>query len=141
MALPGGRRDGGESPLETAMREAREEVGIDLAREGMLLGRLDDVRPSTGGPQIAVAPFVFSVAAGVQVSPRPAEVAAAIWIPLRHLAEPASAAEHLHILPGGGQLRFPALVYDDYVIWGLTYRMLIQFLGISRAIRAAEAAE
>ena len=136
MALPGGRREENETALDTAIRETREEVGIDLSRHGMLLGRLDEVRPSTGGPQIAVSPFVFAVDPAARLSIRPAEVAAAIWIPLGHLSEPASAAEHLHRLPGGGELRFPALAYDDYVIWGLTYRMLIQFLGISRQVRA-----
>jgi 8-oxo-dGTP pyrophosphatase MutT (NUDIX family) len=138
MALPGGRRNGEEEHLETAIRETREEVGIDLESIGLLLGRLDDLRPSTGGPQIAVAPFVFAVGEEIEASPHPAEVAATVWVPLRHLAEPESAAEHLHVLPGGQQLRFPALAYDGYVIWGLTYRMLIQFLGIARSLRTGE---
>src|SRR5690606_12827006 len=75
MALPGGRREQGEQDLDTAIRETHEEVGIDLERHGLLLGRLDDVRPSEGGPQIAVAPFVFAVPAAVQVRPEPREVA------------------------------------------------------------------
>jgi 8-oxo-dGTP pyrophosphatase MutT (NUDIX family) len=138
MALPGGRRDREETMQDTAIRETLEEVGIDLLQGGFLLGRLDDVLPSRGGPQIAVSPFVFAVPPDAEPTPDPAEVAATIWIPLDHLANPASAAEHLHILPGGGHLRFPALAYHNYVIWGLTYRMLIQFLGIARSAKQGE---
>lgn len=138
MALPGGRRDGEEGSLETAIRETREEVGVDLDERGMLIGRLDDVQPDRGGPRIAVSPFVFAVPVETILRPDPREVASAVWIPVRHLADPASAAEHLHILPGGNRLRFPALMYDDYLIWGLTHRMLIQFLGIARSAQRGE---
>jgi 8-oxo-dGTP pyrophosphatase MutT (NUDIX family) len=138
MALPGGRREGDEEDLDTAIRETLEEVGVDLAGRGMLIGRLDDVSPSRGGPQIAVAPFVFAVPAETGVVPNPAEVAETVWIPIRHLSDPASAAEHLHVLPSGGSLRFPAFAYHRYVIWGLTHRMLIQFLGIARTVQQGE---
>lgn len=138
MALPGGRREGDEDALTTAIRETLEEVGVDLAADGMLIGRLDDVKPERGGPQIAVAPFVFSVPAGIDLDPDPGEVAETVWIPVRHLSDPASAAEHLYLLPGGGHLRFPAFAYHRYVIWGLTHRMLIQFLGIVRSIKQGE---
>ncbi|MQA92586.1 MAG: NUDIX domain-containing protein [Gemmatimonas sp.] len=138
MALPGGRHQGDEEDLDTAIRETLEEVGVDLASEGMLIGRLDDVSPAHNGPRIAVAPFVFAVPAQTKVVPEPAEVAETVWIPIRHLADPTSAAEHLHVLPNGGSLRFPAFAYDRYVIWGLTHRMLIQFLGIARTIQQGE---
>jgi len=135
MALPGGRREEEEGALETAIRETREEVGIDLLSGGLSIGRLDDVQPNPGGPQIAVSPFVFVVAPGVEPRADPAEVAGTIWIPLGHLADPASAAEHLHVLPDGNRLRFPAISYHGHIIWGLTHRMLIQFLGIARSTR------
>lgn len=135
MALPGGRRDPAEDDVSTAVRETREEVGIDLNRGAMLIGRLDDVRPNRGGPPIAVAPFVFAVSPTTQVHPNPVEVARTVWIPLNHLTDPASAAEHLHLLPGGEEQRFPALVYRDHIIWGLTHRMLTQFLEIARSVR------
>lgn len=139
MALPGGRTHPGEAALDTAIRETREEVGIDLLETGMMIGRLDDLRPSTSGPGIAVAPFVFAVPGTTPVNPDPREVAATLWIPLGHLADPASAANHLHVTEEGARFRFPALAYHDHVIWGLTYRMLIQFLGIVRQVRAADA--
>jgi 8-oxo-dGTP pyrophosphatase MutT (NUDIX family) len=133
MALPGGRRNGDENPLETAIRETREEVGIDLESDGILIGRLDELQPGAGGPLVAVAPFVFAVPSEAPITPDPTEVAQVVWIPLAHLTDPASAAEHLHILPGGDHRAFPGLAYHHFVIWGLTYRMIIQFLGIARA--------
>lgn len=133
MALPGGRRERDEEALDTVIRETQEEIGLDLAREGMLIGQLDELLPS-GGPRIAVAPFVFAVPEAAQLSPDPAEVAHVVWIPLAHLSDPAAAAEHLHIVPGGDPHRFPALAYRRHVIWGLTYRMLMQFLGVARAV-------
>jgi 8-oxo-dGTP pyrophosphatase MutT (NUDIX family) len=139
MALPGGRRAPGEAPLDTAIRETREEVGIDPVAAGVVIGRLDDVSPARGGPQIAVSPFVFAVGPDAVEQPDPREVASTLWIPLGHLADPAAAAEHLYIPPGGHQLRFPALLYHHHVIWGLTYRMLIQFIGITRVARRGEA--
>lgn len=54
-AFPGGRIDGDETPLEAAMREAEEEVGIDLSPDD-LLGRLDDFPTRSG---YIMSPFVF----------------------------------------------------------------------------------
>ena len=140
IAFPGGRKQADESDLETAIRETREEVGIDLAGDGSEIGRLDDVRPSRGGPQIAVAAFVFAIPAATRPIPNPAEVATILWIPMTHLTDPRSAAEHLHPLPDGRRMPFPAVSYEGYIIWGLTYRIMTQFLQIARAAAGGSAA-
>lgn len=54
-ALPGGRIDDGETPLEAAIREVSEEIGIELD-EGNLLGQLDDYPTRSG---YVISPFVF----------------------------------------------------------------------------------
>ena len=132
MALPGGRRASTDvDSLQTAVREALEEVGLDIGTEGRLLGRLDDVKPRSGAPQIVVSPFVFGVEAGTTVRPN-AEVAVAIWVPLSRLADPGATTEHLHALGDGAVLRFPAIGYQKHVIWGITLRILEQFLEIAR---------
>lgn len=138
MALPGGRQEMDEEDQDTAIRETMEEVGVDLRSGGLLLGRLDDVSPARGGPQIAVAPFVFGVPSNTIVVPNPLEVATALWIPISHFLRPESVAEHLHVLPHGGRLRFPAITYDGHVIWGLTYRILMQFLQVVRTLDLGE---
>lgn len=132
VALPGGRRAPADrSSADTAVRETMEEVGIDLLAVGAELGRLDDVAPRRGGPVIAVTPWVHAVPPDVEVRPNH-EVESALWIPARHLADPASAMEHLHGLANGEHVRFPAIGYGDFVIWGLTHRILSQFFEITR---------
>jgi 8-oxo-dGTP pyrophosphatase MutT (NUDIX family) len=131
MALPGGKcAADDEGELGTAVRETREEVGIDLLAAGTLLGRLDDVQPRSGAPRVCVSPFVFAVPFGTAAHPN-SEVAAAYWVPLGTLASPESAVEHVHD-PGGAALRFPAIGYRGRVIWGLTHRIVGQILALIR---------
>lgn len=132
MALPGGRRSPADaSDLETAVREAAEEVGIDLRDPAALLGQLNEVAPRPGAPQIVVSSFAFAVGGGAEPRPNP-EVALTVWAPLGKLAAPGAATEYLHALNGGAQLRFPAIGYQEHVIWGITHRILAQFLEIAQ---------
>ena len=63
VACPGGRMEPGDHDLEqTAIRETWEETGVDLARDGRVLGALDDISPRTPTlPPIIVRPFVAVV--------------------------------------------------------------------------------
>ena len=84
VCLPGGKQEAGETDLETAVRETREEVGIDLSAGGFeYLGQLDD---RTDGPRnrIVICPFVFVGSEGVNTHLKPcaSEVAAAWWCSL-----------------------------------------------------------
>ena len=138
MAFPGGRRSSDDrSAQETAERETREEVALELSGSGRLLGRLDEVWPRAGAPAIVVSPFVFSAPMDAATTPNH-EVAAAFWIPLRDLAAPGAATEYLHALASGEELRFPAIAYESHVIWGLTHRIMTGFLDIVRPTIAGE---
>jgi 8-oxo-dGTP pyrophosphatase MutT (NUDIX family) len=131
MALPGGREELHDpGPLHTAIRETREEVGVALD-EGAVLGRLTDVRPISGAPRIAVSAWVFGVGSGTAAHPNH-EVDLALWVPIRELLHPGASREYLHALSGGEARSFPALGYQDHVIWGLTHRILTEFLEIAR---------
>lgn len=132
VALPGGRRDHSDSDLiETAMRETDEEVGITLPKVGAFVGALDEVAPGTARlPPILIAPFVFAVPTTTAVTINTREVDAAIWVPLAALRDERAASEILIELEGGSRA-FPSLTYGEYVIWGLTHRILTQFLEIT----------
>lgn len=129
MALPGGRRDREDPDLErTAVRETLEETGLDLDALGLSLGRLDEIAPgSVRLPKLTIAPFVFGVPAGAAARVASREVDAVHWVPLDELRAPET---HGHVdipLPGGSRT-FPCYRVVGEVVWGLTYRILTQFL-------------
>jgi 8-oxo-dGTP pyrophosphatase MutT (NUDIX family) len=132
MALPGGRRDPVDTGLlQTALRETREETGIAVPGSAVL-GALDEVRPSHRRRfSIVIAPFVAVVPPETHAVPAPAEVETALWVPLPHLASDAAVDEILIDLEEGSTA-FPALSYQDYVIWGLTHRIITGFMAVAR---------
>lgn len=130
MALPGGRFDPVDaSLLETAVRETEEETGVDLDESGVHLGRLGGVAPqSIDLPRLTITPFVFGVPHDTPARVASIEVEAVHWVPLRLLASP-EVRGHIEIgLPGSVE-RFPCLRVTGEVVWGLTYRILDDFLG------------
>ena len=130
VALPGGRQEPEDATLEaTAVRETREETAIDLRRHGELLGTLDEIYPRTPVlPPIVVRPYVFTVAPEVPIVPSE-EVAAAFWVPLAALRDPAAVVETT-VVVRGEERSVPSFRHGDYVIWGLTERILRQFVGL-----------
>ncbi|HET6231846.1 MAG TPA: CoA pyrophosphatase [Longimicrobiaceae bacterium] len=139
MALPGGRAEPADADSRaTAARETREEVGIDVEAGGEWLGALDELYPRSGAPSIVVAPHVFAVPASTEAVPNH-EVAEALWIPLAELAHPEAATEYVYRMEGGGSRSFPAYGARGNVVWGLTYRMLSQFLELHAALDAEDA--
>jgi 8-oxo-dGTP pyrophosphatase MutT (NUDIX family) len=133
MAFPGGRfsRDDA-SLLFTAVRETAEETGLALDPGERLLGALSPVSPVTRRlPPLVISPFVFAVEGGAAVVPDPREVESALWVPLRHLADPGNRAVVDIPLPEG-PIPFPAFRVGEHVVWGLTYRILDHFLRRTR---------
>lgn len=126
MAFPGGRAEPGDKGLlATAIRETREEIGLDLARAAEPLGALDEVtamarmRPL----ELTILPFVFRLdtPADLELS---VEVRSVHWLSLAALlgADLRSTMDYVH---EGESLRFPCVRVDEVVIWGLTFRMLL----------------
>jgi 8-oxo-dGTP pyrophosphatase MutT (NUDIX family) len=128
VALPGGRHDPEDATLQdTAMRETLEETGIDIARDGHVLGTLDELRPRTSVlPPIIVTPFVAVVPATVSIEPSD-EVADAFWVPLATLADPTIAIES-DITNRGTTWRVPTYQLGVHVVWGMTERILRNLL-------------
>lgn len=134
MALPGGRSEPEDVDLlATAIRETREETGIDL-KGATLLGALDEVAPrSPRLPPILIAPYVFVVPERTEALQLSNEVDAAVWIPTSALRAPGAVSELL-IRFEGGDRAFPSLRYGEYVIWGLTHRILLTFFEVLDSI-------
>ncbi len=127
MAFPGGRRDPEDESLEaTARRETLEEVGLELD-PAQCFGRLHDIY---GGRlrtfRLSVSPFLFHTTEGDDLTFSD-EVADAVWVPLSILSNPSEIREYIfHLDPHSRP--FPSFHYNDYVIWGLTFRIIANFL-------------
>ena len=129
MALPGGRWDAQDQTLlATAVRETHEETGIDLDLHGVHLGRLGGVAPmSVQLPPLTISPYVFGVPQNTPARVASPEVDAVHWIPLKVLRAPETRASVEIPLPGGPRA-FPGLRVAGEVVWGLTYRIITDFL-------------
>jgi 8-oxo-dGTP pyrophosphatase MutT (NUDIX family) len=130
IAFPGGRAEERDASLEeTAIRETREETGIDLSREGMMVGRLDDLRPRTVRlPAIMVRPFVALLDRSEPLV-LSGEVALSFWLPFAALTR--AEAWHEDIVSASG-IKINARVFrhQEHVIWGMTERILAQLLAL-----------
>lgn len=131
VACPGGRMEPTDRDLEqTAIRETWEETGIDLSRDGRILGTLDDITPRTPTlPPIVIRPFVAVVRPDVTIVESP-EVAEAFWVPMAAIRETASWGKALVPIRGVGEREVEVFRHGAYTIWGLTHRALAQFVDV-----------
>jgi 8-oxo-dGTP pyrophosphatase MutT (NUDIX family) len=129
IACPGGRMDPGDRDLEqTAIRETWEETGIDLARDGRILGTLDDISPRTPRlPALVIRPFVAVVKPDVVIVDSP-EVAEAFWVPLNAVRAAASWGRGIVNIRGLGEREEDVFRHGEHTVWGLTHRALRQFV-------------
>jgi 8-oxo-dGTP pyrophosphatase MutT (NUDIX family) len=129
VSFPGGRCDAGEEAAElTALREAREEIGMQPSAV-RLLGRLNDVLTIT---RYRVTPVVGVIPAGYEFRLERAEVERAFTIPLLWMARSEN-WEEVPLTPGGEVRPFPVITYHPYdgeVLWGASARMTQNFLQV-----------
>ena len=132
LAFPGGRAEESDATLlDLAMREAAEEVGIDARHGGRVLGRLPTVRPlSTRIPSVMVTPFVALAPPGAVPCLEQQEVAEVFWMPIAELKSSGRSAVALWESKDGTR-EFPAFPSPKGPIWGITERILSQFLALA----------
>ena len=120
IAFPGGRCDPGETPWETALREAEEEVGLDRSFVE-LAGMLTPYETVTA---YRVIPVVGFVRPGFTLTLNKGEVAEAFEAPFEFLMNTANHQRQFRETPSGEKRHFYAMPYEDYYIWGATAGML-----------------
>ena len=121
IAFPGGKIDAGDaSPVETALREAEEEIGLGRDRVEVI-GRLDTYLIRTG---FEVTPVVGLVTPPVDLRPDPFEVDEIFQVPLAFVIDPRNRERRSREV-NGAQRDFWAIPYGEYFIWGATAGMLV----------------
>jgi 8-oxo-dGTP pyrophosphatase MutT (NUDIX family) len=126
ISFPGGRMESGDSgPAETALREAREEIGLRpdfVAIAGYLV-------PHAVVTGFAVSPVVAFLRAGFSLQPDPFEVAEIFQVPLTFLLDPRN-LQVAERTVRGVTLPTCAWQYGEHLIWGATAQMLQTFCNI-----------
>jgi len=129
IAFPGGRREAGDADLlETALREAEEEIG--LARDEVdLVGALPPVGTFVTGYRIH--PFVGVIRAGHAWTLQPDEVDEVLELSLRALVE---GYANKRLLRRGVPIKTPTYTVGDNFVWGATARIVEELLERLRAV-------
>ncbi len=126
MSFPGGKKDAADVNLvETALRETREEVGIEKERINVL-GNLSElyITPSN----FLVQPVVGFAENIGEFIPQKNEVEKVVEIPLAFFLNDANINLHTEIkLFNGTLVNVPAYVYGQHIIWGATAIILAEF--------------
>ncbi|MGH6828028.1 MAG: CoA pyrophosphatase [Rhizomicrobium sp.] len=123
VSFPGGRREEGDlSAVETALRETREETGIESAFVS-IAGYLPRYRTGTG---YDICPVVGVVVADFVLAPNPREVAETFEAPLAFFLDPANRKVESRAW-GARQRRFYVFAPEGRVIWGVTAALLVDF--------------
>jgi len=132
ISFPGGRKDPEDPDLvHTALRETREEIGLDLQRGARLLGSLDELQARARGSilPMSIQPIAFALPAGGQQEfSLNEEVDSTFWFPLHQLPDPSRrtwvAAERAE-----QPMSFPGTDLGEHgILWGLTWMMVVEVL-------------
>jgi len=121
VSFPGGRVAAGDPSAEaTALRETREEIGLDSARVEVI-GRMGEYRTRTG---YRITPVVGIIMPPFELRADANEVDEIFEVPLAFLLDPANHQRHSREWQGS-QRWFFAIPYQRYYIWGATAGMLV----------------
>ena len=124
VSLPGGKPDDEDADLlQTALREAEEEIGLDPD----LVDVWGPLPISQTYRQVNVTPIVGVVPEGLEFRPNPGELDAVFEVPVRFLVEDRRIRTDIFAREFGYAWS-PAYDFQGFQIWGFTSRVLINFL-------------
>jgi 8-oxo-dGTP pyrophosphatase MutT (NUDIX family) len=131
ISLPGGHVDPTDADtLAAAIRETREEVGLDLAGDAEVLGELTPIQAMARGRRIElwITPVVFLYRGAGALTLGP-EADDAFWLPVGAVRRGELDAEHRYEHEGT-VYPLPSWRFGERVIWGLTHRILGEILAL-----------
>jgi len=130
LGFPGGKMEIiDRDERSAAVRETREEIGLEM-ETARGLGRLSDI--AGAHLPVTVSCFVFALSRQAPSPRTGGEVRAVFWVPLSVLLDPAR-HRYEQVRFSGKELSVPAIRLPEpghTVLWGITYRLVMQFLGI-----------
>lgn len=123
IALPGGRCDPEDrTPVETALREAWEEIGLDPSRVEVLT-TFPEIE--TRGTGFVIVPVLGRIVPPERWTPDPREVAEILEVPVASLALPETRGEALDLVAGWTPPRpLPFYRIENHRLWGATFLIL-----------------
>jgi len=131
VSFPGGAVDAGDTdPIHTALRETREEIGLD-ASYIQIAGRLDGYRTGTG---FEIVPVVGLVKPGFSLTLQEEEVAEAFEVPLPFLLDRSNHKRESAIWQGI-ERHYYAMPYEGWRIWGATAAMLVNLCDVLDTVK------
>jgi 8-oxo-dGTP pyrophosphatase MutT (NUDIX family) len=120
VCFPGGTQESSDvSLLQTALREAEEEIGLD-DKDVEIVGELDDI--TTLVTNYVISPFVAFIPYPHSLKTDGKEVKATFSVPLSFLMDEANFKQDSY-----------AYEYEGHIIWGATARILRQFVGLLKS--------
>ena len=127
ISFPGGRRDGDEELLDTALREAEEEIGLPPDNVDVV-GALPPI--GTFVTNYKITPFVGLIEEDMRFEPNPTEVESVLIASLDDLA---AGYEKRRLVRRGVPIKTDTYLIADKLIWGATARILAMLLERLRA--------
>ncbi|RPI05798.1 MAG: CoA pyrophosphatase [Ignavibacteriae bacterium] len=124
ISFPGGVKENEDiSFIDTALREAEEEIGLSKS-DVEVLGIYNDFITPSG---FCITPVIAFLSTAVKFSVNPIEVAEVIEVPLHFFLKPQNEQTEFHLFDG---MKRPVYYYyyGEHEIWGATAAMLRSFL-------------